>query len=105
MNVTNQDNQSGCHGECSNCSPGSAPTESGLATGGFSGWPLVISAGAAFLLPLVLAMTGAAIGRGNANNQVALAFAGLAIGLIIALVVHRVLKRRLTSHQDAEEIS
>ncbi len=101
MHVNDQDNQNGCGGECSNCSPGSIPP----ATGGFKGWPLVISAAAAFLLPLVLALTGAAIGRDNANNQVALAFAGLTIGMVIALVIHKVLKRKLTSLRDDEEIS
>ena len=65
----------------------------------------MISAAAAFLLPLVLAMTGAAIGRGNTSRQVAFTFAGLAMGLVIALVVHKVLKRKLTSLRDDEEIS
>ena len=109
MHMNDQDNQNGCGGECSNCSPGSATPATGSspgpASGGFKGWPLVISAAAAFLLPLVLAMTGAVIGRDNANNQVALTFAGLAIGLVIALVIHKVLKRKITSPRDDEEIS
>ena len=101
MHMIEQDNQSGCGGECSNCSPDSTTP----ATGGFKGWTLVISAAAAFLLPLVLAMTGAAIGRDNPNNQVAFTFVGLAIGLVIALVIHKVLKRKITPLRDDEEIS
>ncbi len=56
-----------------------------------AGWPLAVAAAAVFLLPLLLALAGAALANG-ALGQVAGGTTGLAIGIVLARLVQRGLK-------------
>ena len=76
-----------CGGGCRHC----ADLDEVLAgaPGGLTGWRLTLSAAAAFLGPLILAIVGAVIGSPSPVGQWVGAGVGLVIGLAAAVVVGR----------------
>ena len=89
MRVSSEKTENSCSGGCSRC--GSPEPPKGPAGEGLAGWRLTVSAIAAFLMPLALAVAGAAMGGGSETGQFLGAMIGLGVGLTIGLVVSRLL--------------
>ena len=89
MTVSSEKTESSCSGGCSRCGSAEQPKEP--AGEGLAGWWLTVSAVAAFLMPLALAVAGAAMGGGSETRQFMGATIGLGVGLTIGLVVSRLL--------------
>jgi hypothetical protein len=86
-----------CPGHCPTCSSNQkACAEPGLMTG----WRLALSAACSFLLPLALAVAGAIALGPDATRETAGAFAGLAAGIVAAVVVHRIAGRGKAAARD-----
>ncbi|MBN1556377.1 MAG: hypothetical protein JXA11_16675 [Phycisphaerae bacterium] len=67
---------------------------------GLTGWPLAIAAFFVFLLPVGLAILGAAMIGRDPNSQLLGATAGFVVGMILAGAATRVLKRKGKHNTD-----
>lgn len=91
---------SGCEG-CSGCDHSHETPRS--VSGGLCGWPLATAAFFVFVLPLVLAILGAVwVGR-NPNTQLLGALAGFVVGVLLAVVVARILRRQNKNNTDSTD--
>jgi len=79
-----------CVTGCSACRLGDAPKP---APGGLTGWRLVVSAFAVFLLPLALALGGAMLVGGGQVGRVLGALCGLIVGGGLGVVIARRVSR------------
>jgi len=87
MNRRGADNAVVCEGECSGCklvSPGD---------GALRGWRLVLVAAGVFIMPLVLAVLGAAVAPGEATAQMMGAGIGLLVGILAAAATGTIIRR------------
>lgn len=88
------DGVSGCEA-CPGCEQGhSHEMPRNSIPGGLTGWPLAIAAFCVFVLPLGLAIAGAALTGKDPNWQLLGALAGFVVGVLLAMVVSRILRRR-----------
>ena len=93
---------SNCQAGCSQCSAGS-PT---LAAGGeeiFTGWRLAVAALWVFVLPLVLAVAGAVVGRWywpGPTGMLLATLAGLAAGGAISWTASRLIRTTQSEIED-----
>ena len=88
-----------CQAGCSHCSASEASPVTGEDI--FIGWRLGVAAMWVFLLPLALAVAGAVISRHywpGASQMLALALAGLVLGVLIASIASRFIR---TTHTDS----
>jgi membrane associated rhomboid family serine protease len=67
---------------------------------GLSGWPLATAAFFVFVLPVGLAIVGAALIGRNPNTQLLGALAGFVVGVVLAAIVARILRRRAKTHEE-----
>ncbi len=91
MESTGQHESRSCGGKCPTCGRrGDSPSDPGVA---LSGGRLALAAAAAFLLPLGLAIAGAAVAGAAEVAKVAGAAAGLIAGAAAAAAICRRLRR------------
>jgi len=69
-------------------------------SGGLSGWALATAAFFVFVLPVGLAILGAILLRRDTNSQVLGALAGFVVGVLLAAIVARLLRRRIRDHAE-----
>ena len=91
MNQTNQQPAAECPVRCPHCAAADRESEQPLA--GPQGWRLVTASIGVFLLPLGLALAGAAGGGETKVGQFVGAVAGLAAGLAGSVLVARLIRR------------
>ncbi len=72
-------------------------------SGGLSGWPLATAAFFVFVLPVGLAILGAILAGRDTNSQVLGALAGFVVGVLLAAVVARLLRRREKNKTDSTD--
>ena len=97
MNDTDGSGKFGCQLKCRRC-PVETDLEGGGQAGRPTGWRLAAMSAGAFLLPLILAMAGAAVGQAAWSSAGAGAAVGLAAGLALAIGV-QALRRALQGRQ------
>ncbi|MBN1942061.1 MAG: SoxR reducing system RseC family protein [Phycisphaerae bacterium] len=69
--------------------------------GGLAGWPLATAAFFVFVLPVGLAIAGAALIGRDPNRQMLGALAGFVVGVVLAGVVAKILRRRVKNKTDS----
>jgi chromate transport protein ChrA len=92
---------------CENC-PGcghSHEMPGEITPGGLSGWPLATAAFFVFVLPVGLAIVGAAVIGKDPNGQLLGALAGFAVGVVLAAVVARMLRRKQKNKTDSTDFT
>lgn len=90
MNHHNQDKPFECPGACPSC----PQAEQDKCQAGPEGWRLVVPVLGAFVLPLALALTGAALAGPDTTTQVVLSVAGLSLGVAGGVCVDRLILGR-----------
>lgn len=91
-NIEKPDGESSCE-NCPACGHSHDMPRTPPGTG-LSGWPLAMAAFFVFVLPLGLAIGGATLAGKDPNVQLLGALAGFVVGVVLAGVVARVLKRK-----------
>ena len=79
-----------CSGGCSRCGVAEGRDQD---DGGLRGWRLTLSAGAAFVLPLVVAAAGARLAGPAQTPQFLGALGGLIVGLVCGVGIARLVRR------------
>ena len=87
MNEADKHDAGACKAGCGGCA-----VEPAYVPGGLRGWRLVGSAAGIFLLPLALAVGGAALGGRGGAGQLLGAIVGLAAGVAGAAIVGKILR-------------
>ena len=76
---------------CAGCAADQCPEEELLHEQTLRGWRLMSVSVGFFLVPLILAVVGAACGRSNPHTQLAGAIAGLTLGTVCFAVLARLI--------------
>ena len=92
MSRPEESSKPGCPGSCPACPEGGQDAPP-CKEGALSGWRLAAMAVLAFLLPLALAVVGAVLGGSDEVRQLAGAAIGLAVGVAIAVIGARWIRR------------
>ena len=104
MEAQKSEGVTGCDHKCGDCSSGhhTMPTSGG----DLAGMKLVAAGALVFLFPLILAILGVMFAGGGQTRQVLGAMIGLVIGVFLAVLVVRLLKKtnRDLTKCDIEEI-
>lgn len=83
-------------GKCENCIVVKS-VERSADQAGMGGWRLVLSSTLVFLLPIVLAIAGAAVSRQEQSRQLAGAVGGFVLGIVLALMGMRLIRPQTTA--------
>ena len=85
MNSSRQETNNICSTSCDKCVVNT--DLAGAARDSVAGWRLVAASGLVFLLPLLLAIVGAALAGGDGKRQLAGALGGFSGGVLAAMLL------------------
>ena len=77
------------HSRCAGCAGSACPTEESLDGAPLAGWPLAAASAGLFLGPIILAIVGSLCAGGGQASRLVGALLGLALGMAVAVGVHR----------------